>query len=193
MCIRDRLMTYLNKCTGCGACVHACPNGAVTIENGLSATDREKCTACGACVQVCPAECREIAGKMTTVGEAIEQVVKDKLFLDSSGGGMTISGGEALAHPEFTENLLIAAHEEGIKTAVETCSFASREVIDRVFPHVDTALLDIKHMDSEEHRRLTGAVSYTHLDVYKRQAYDYIGGIATEGFATERVFDWYFK
>ena len=126
----------------------------MTIENGLSATDREKCTACGACVQVCPAECREIAGKMTTVGEAIEQVVKDKLFLDSSGGGMTISGGEALAHLEFTENLLIAAHEEGIKTAVETCSFASREVIDRVFPHVDTALLDIKHMDSEEHRRL---------------------------------------
>ena len=151
-----QLMTYINKCTGCGACVNACPNGAVTVQNGLSVTDREKCTACGVCVSACPAECREIAGKMTTVEEALEKVLQDKLFLDTSGGGMTISGGEALYHPDFTQNLLMAAHEEGIRTAVETCSFASRDVIDRVFPHVDTALLDVKHMNSEEHRRLTG-------------------------------------
>ena len=159
-----QLMTYSNKCTGCGYCVKACPNKAVKIENGLSVTDREKCTACGACVDVCPTQSREIAGKMTTVQQAIEKVLQDKLFLVESGGGMTISGGEALAHPDFTENLFMAAHEEGISTAIETCSFASRDVIQRVFKHVDLALLDIKHMDSQMHKKLTGVPNEQILD-----------------------------
>jgi pyruvate formate lyase activating enzyme len=92
-----------------------------------------------------------------TVREVLDQVLKDKLFLDASGGGMTISGGECLAHPEFTEALLYAAKEAGLHTAVESCSYAQEAVVDRAFRYLDLGLLDIKHMDSARHRELTGS------------------------------------
>ena len=156
-----QLMTYSSKCTGCGRCVEACPKKAIEVwpdANGkyVAFTDRELCVDCGACVKVCPADAREIAGELMTVQEVIDQVLKDKLFLDTSGGGMTISGGEMLAHPDFSAALLRAAREEGLHTAVESCSFASREVIDKVYQYVDLALLDIKHMDSGKHLEYTG-------------------------------------
>ena len=161
-----QLMTYTVKCTGCGKCVSACPHGAIALgETGpdsvtpgkmVALTDRERCVNCGACVAVCPHEAREIAGKEMTVREVIDQVAGDKLFFDGSGGGMTVSGGEPLAHPQFTANLLAAAHAQGIHTAIETSSFASTEAIDLVYAHVDLGLLDVKHMDSRTHARLTG-------------------------------------
>lgn len=157
------LMTYSSKCTGCGRCLPACPKGAISIEpydNKIVAlTDREKCVNCGACVGACPQTAREIAGKETTVREAIDKVKGDKLFFDGSGGGMTISGGEALSHPKFSANLFAAAHAEGIHTCIESTAFAKREVVDFVFPHVDLALLDLKHMNSVEHEQLTGVLN----------------------------------
>lgn len=76
---------------------------------------------------------------------------------------MTISGGEALAHPDFSANLFAAAHAEGIHTAIETSSFASRDTVDKVFAHVDLALLDVKHMDSSLHKKYTGVPNETIL------------------------------
>lgn len=104
----------------------------------------------------CPAEAREIAGEIMDVQTALDRVLADKLFLDTSGGGMTISGGECLACPDFAENLLMAAHEEGLSTAVESSVFAVPEIIDRVYHHVDLALCDIMHMDPEKHKEYTG-------------------------------------
>ena len=155
-----QLMSYAAKCTGCGACAAACPQKAVRI--GLmhgkpaAVTDRALCADCGACVAVCPNDAREIAGKERTVRSVLEQVLRDKLFLDASGGGVTLSGGECLAHPDFSEALLFAAKEAGLHTAVESCSFASEETVDRVFRYVDLGLLDVKHMDSAVHEALTG-------------------------------------
>lgn len=167
-----QLMTYSSKCTACGRCVEACPNKAISIyvpapgEQGKphAVTDRSKCVNCGKCVALCPAEAREIAGTEKTVEECVKEILKDKLFMDGSGGGMTVSGGEALAHSDFTANLLEACREEGVRTAIETSSFASREVIDKVFAHVNLGLLDIKHMDSETHKKLTGVPNGQILD-----------------------------
>ena len=161
---KPQLMTYSSKCTGCGACLKTCPKNAITIgpygegENikYIAYTDREKCVDCGKCVGVCPAEAREIAGKTMTVRQCIDKVKKDKLFYDGSGGGMTISGGEALVHPHFSANLFAAAHAEGISTCIETSSFASTDAVDEVFAHVDLALLDVKQMDNAKHIEYTG-------------------------------------
>lgn len=154
------LMTYASKCVGCGRCIPKCPNGAIAIgpyeDKTVAVTDRTKCVNCGKCVPVCPVDAREIAGEIMTVQKVIDQVKGDKLFFDGSGGGITISGGEALTHPKFSANLLAAAHAEGISTAVESTAFGTQKVIDMVFPHVDIALLDVKHMDSKTHERLTG-------------------------------------
>lgn len=173
------LMTYSSKCVGCGKCVPICPNGAISIgpyeDKMIAITDREKCVNCGKCVDICPVEAREIAGKPMSVRDAIDKVKKDKIFYDGSGGGMTISGGEALAHPKFCAHLFAAAHAEGIHTAIESCSYAKREQIDQVYEHVDLALLDLKHMDSVEHERLTGVpnnyilenIRHIHNDLHK--------------------------
>lgn len=155
-----QLMFYSNKCTGCGICVGACPGNAISMTRtdggACSVTDRALCKNCGACAGVCPNEARELAGKEMSVKEILEKVQRDRLFIDASGGGVTVSGGEPLMHPEFTEALLREARAVGLHTAVESCSFASKAVIDRVYKYVDLALLDIKHMDSEAHKRLTG-------------------------------------
>ena len=110
---KPQLMTYGSRCTGCGRCVDACPRKAITLieKDGKvrEFTDRNLCIDCGACVSVCPAGAREIAGEEKTVRQFLDKVLQDKLFMDGSGGGMTISGGECLMHPEFTEALLYAA------------------------------------------------------------------------------------
>ena len=165
---KPQLMTYSSKCTGCGSCLETCPNKAISIgplnDKMVALTDRTLCADCGACVSVCPNEAREIAGKLMRVDEVLEKVQKDRLFIDASGGGMTVSGGECLMYPDFTEALLFAAQEAGLHTAVETCCFASREVVDRVFAYVDLAMIDIKHMNSELHKKYTGVPNEPILD-----------------------------
>lgn len=159
---KPQLMTYSSNCTGCGLCVDSCPNKAISLgqykgnDKYIALTNRKLCIDCGKCVDVCPRKAREISGKDMTVRECIDKVKRDKLFFEDSGGGITLSGGEMLVHPEFSANLLAAAHENGIKTCVESSSFAPKEIIDKVFAHVDLALLDIKHMDDELHKKYTG-------------------------------------
>ena len=101
-------------------------------------------------------------GKEKTVGydisvrELMEELAKDRMYFQRSGGGITLSGGECLAQPEFTEALLRACHDYGFTTAIETTGFAKREIIERIIPHVDYVLMDIKHMDSAKHEAFTG-------------------------------------
>ena len=103
-------------------------------------------------------------GKDVTVAEVMDEITKDAVYYKRSGGGITLSGGECMAQPEFSEALLRAAHEYGYDTAIETTAFASREVVDRLLPHVDHFLLDIKHVDSEKHREFCGKPNDVILD-----------------------------
>lgn len=171
-----QLMTYSSKCVGCGKCVPVCPQRAIYMgeKDGriLALTDRSLCADCGACVSACPTEAREISGTMMTVKEVLNKVLRDRIFMVASGGGMTLSGGECLAHPDFSEALLYAAREAGVHTAVESCCFASKQIIDRIFSYVDLGLLDIKHMDSVEHERLTGVPNIGILENIKHIYHD---------------------
>ena len=95
-------------------------------------------------------------GRDVTVAEVMDEILKDAVYYHRSGGGVTLSGGECMAQPEFAEALLRAVHEYGYHTAIETTAFASREVVDRLLPHVDLFLMDIKHVNCEKHQAFCG-------------------------------------
>lgn len=98
----------------------------------------------------------KIIGKDVTVEEIMETVEKDRPYYQRSGGGLTLSGGESLCQPDFARDLLRAAKERGINTALESMGCAPFSVIEKILPYLDTYLLDIKHMDGEKHREFTG-------------------------------------
>lgn len=156
------------KCTGCGNCVEACPNGAIELYEGRSRTNRDICTGMGNCTEVCPVEARNRIGRYTSAGEIFREVMEDKVFYEKSGGGITLGGGEPLACPDFTVALLRLCKNAGIHTALDTCGYAQWEVMKRVLNYVDLVLYDIKHMDSVTHQEYTEVSNELILDNLKR-------------------------
>jgi len=148
----------LNKtlCIGCGRCIPVCTAGANSLFGKRSRIDRAKCVRCGICVTSCPNQARRMSGKLMTVDEVVKEVKKDLKFYETSGGGVTLSGGEATFQPDFASAILRKSKELMIHTALETCGYVSWKVLDELLPYVDLVLYDIKHWDSERHQRGTG-------------------------------------
>ncbi len=144
------------NCTGCGACVRACPEGAIEVVGERSRTDRDRCRGAGKCAEVCPNEARSLMGRQITAGEVFDEVAADDIFYQRSGGGATLSGGEPLAQPEFTAAVFRLCRESGIHTTLDTCGYAPWQTVRQVLEHVDLVLYDFKHMDPEQHQRYTG-------------------------------------
>lgn len=151
-----QLAYYSHKCIGCGECVNACLNNAHKIENGIHIYDRELCKGCGACEGVCFGSALKLYGKKVSVSELMPILLEDRDFYETSGGGVTISGGECLIHPEFCAELLKKLKEENINTAVDTCGFVSRKALDAVIPYTDVFLFDVKAIDEDVHIKCTG-------------------------------------
>ena len=143
-------------CVKCGRCAAACPNGAIRMTEGGPEIDREKCVGCGTCAEACIPGAMKRIGDERTVSDVYRIAYKDAQFYKESGGGVTVSGGEPLMHVDFVCELFRRCHADGINTAVETCGMVPREAIERVRPLTDLFLFDIKQMDSETHKRLTG-------------------------------------
>lgn len=144
------------KCIGCGACFRLCPRGAHTDDKGRHVIDREKCAVCGSCTAECYAGALEIIGREATLDEVIAEVAADWPFYETSGGGMTLSGGEPLYQLDFAVVLLARARKQGIHCCVETCGHVPYEAFERVMPEVDLFLYDVKEMDDARHRAATG-------------------------------------
>jgi len=143
------------KCVGCGWCFRSCPNGCHTVENGVHRFHRETCTHCGKCTEKCHAGALEKIGRNMSVDEVMEEVLKDRIFYETSGGGLTLSGGEPLMHPVFSRQLLEAAKRARIHTCVETSGFAEFSVLTEWIPLVDLWLWDYKAPEAK-HAALTG-------------------------------------
>ena len=143
-----------DKCT---SCIKKCPNGAISeTENKLIRMDPEKCQHCFTCADNCAAGALKVYGKTMTVDEVIKEVEKETLFYARSGGGITLSGGEATAQPEFGIALLKEAKKHCIHTAMETCGYAKREVFKEFCANLDELLIDMKTFDPELHKKGTG-------------------------------------
>lgn len=151
-----QILSLPDRCVGCGECLTACPSGALLAGQGTVDRGPELCTACGTCAEVCPAMAHEALGRRWTVAEVMAEVEKELPFFADSQGGVTFSGGEPLAQPDFLEGLLLACGRLGIHRAVDTSGFATPETALRIARHTDLFLFDLKHMDPAEHRRATG-------------------------------------
>ena len=148
-------------CAGCGECLRTCPNHQLT--EGLHVIDRTRCSACGRCADVCGGAL-EVMGKEMTPEEVLDEVMRDEPFYRTSGGGLTVTGGDPLYSPAFTLALLKLAKEKGLHTCVETCGCANWESVEAIAPYTDLFLWDVKETDPELHRRFTGADNLRILD-----------------------------
>ncbi len=161
----QELLYYTGKCIGCGACVSACPTGAHTLTREGHILDREKCVACGRCAAICCTEALTMAMREMPVWDILATVERDRSFYgagNSDGrtvGGLTISGGEPMVHPEGTLALLEAAHAAGLSTAVETCGYFSATHLPRLCAATDLLLWDVKDTDRIRHEQYTGVTN----------------------------------
>lgn len=148
------------RCLGadkCGFCVSACPADALVHTSGqISGINPDLCTGCFECADACPGSAISFFGKKMTVDEVMAAIIKDREFYDKSGGGATVSGGEALVQWEFTLALLTACKSENIHTCLETALHCPEKIIAKVYPAADLIITDIKHMDPAQHRAYTG-------------------------------------
>lgn len=162
-------------------CVKACPKNAIahagTRMDAVSQTelqlihvDRTLCDNCGECAAACHPHALYLCGEDYTVDEIVEKVLADRSFFEHSGGGATVSGGEALCQPDFTREVLRRLKEEGIHTALDTTGYAKWETVESVMPYVDLFLYDLKHMDSAKHKEIIGVPNEPIIENAKRIA-----------------------
>jgi pyruvate formate lyase activating enzyme len=147
--IKPQIQWNETHCIGCETCVGMCPNGCLSMTAEGIAIDRDYCQACGTCVDACPSGAMELLGKQITPEAIFQELVKDRSFYETSGGGITISGGEPMLQASFVVEVLSIAKREGMQTAIDTCGFCSSTSFEQVLPFVDLVLFDLKEMDPE--------------------------------------------
>lgn len=154
------LMFDEEKCTDCGKCVNICKNGAIRQSSNKKVTIiRELCDVCGACEKVCHYNAIKTVGRIVTVREVMEEILRDLPFYKNSNGGVTVSGGEPLFQPEFTEILFKTARKEGINTTLDTSGYSKWEIFEKILKVTDFLLYDVKCMDPERHKKYTGVTN----------------------------------
>ncbi len=151
---RPEIGYYEHKCHACGLCAKLCE--ANTYEGGVHNFDRSACDICGKCRAVCPAEAFTLYGRQISAEELLPILIEDKDFYESSGGGITLSGGECLMQADFAKEILELCKNAGLNTAVDTCGCVPRGAFDKVLPYTDVFLYDIKAIDPTVHKKCTG-------------------------------------
>jgi pyruvate formate lyase activating enzyme len=150
------IMPSERKCIACKKCMEACAPGAISFRDDIREIEWARCSGCLACAEVCPSRALEVVGKYRTVDETFRIAASDRDFFESSGGGVTVSGGEALLQWEFVRELLKKCQKAGLHTALDTTGYCAWENMRQVLLHTDLLLFDVKHTDPDLHREKTG-------------------------------------
>ncbi len=164
-CFTKQMMFYKSKCTDCGKCKEVCPYNL------------EKCDFCGKCVLYCPNNARKICSREISADEVLSEVIKDKMFYNSSNGGVTFSGGECMLQTDFLKEVLKLCKENGIHTAVDTAGCVPWENFVKIMPYTDMFLYDIKCADEEMHKKYTGVSNKLILENLKLLSNEFNGEI----------------
>ena len=155
---RYGVMFKANSCIDCGACASVCPVGIHKMsQDGKHFIDRSiDCIGCKKCEEACTEFALAISGQEKTVTELVDVIEEDSMFYYTSGGGVTLGGGEVTMQSDFATELLKTCKQRGINTAIETCGYVKKDAILKMAGFTDLFLFDIKHMNSEKHHELTG-------------------------------------
>jgi len=156
----DILLWYnKNLCITCGQCIEACPTKALTLSDDakpIIKIDQKACRLTSECIKTCPSKALKFTGYKITVADVIKEIEKDLPYYQTSGGGVTLTGGEPLYQPEFSAEILKACKDRKIHTAIETSLYCSNETIKLIMPQVDLFIVDIKILDRAQHILYTG-------------------------------------
>jgi pyruvate formate lyase activating enzyme len=159
------VLYFCERCSGCGRCVLECPAGAITREGGrVNGFERKHCRVCCQCCEVCPTGARKKIGSTVPVEDVLQVIKRDAIFYRESGGGVTFSGGEPFAQPEFLRQLVSGCNQWGIDTAVETSGYFHWDQVKDILERLDCVFVDIKLMDDAVHRKLTGVSNHSILE-----------------------------
>ena len=156
---RINLWYFESRCIQCYQCLEVCPEKALSIGVGKKPhiiINQKKCNNCGDCSESCPTKALAFDSRMMSVEEVLAEVLKDRVFYESSGGGITLSGGDPLFQDQFNLEILKACKKEGLHTAVETSLFVGEETLKKFIGSVDLFMVDIKTFDSQSHKEYTG-------------------------------------
>jgi len=159
-----------SRCISCGECVQACPTGAQALGPEGRVYHRERCQGSAACVAACCSEALQLTGKVMMVDQVLSEVLQDRAFFESSGGGVTLSGGEPMLQHAFTLAILSACKAAGLHTAVETTTQTRWEYLEAALPLVDLFMVDIKQRDPDKHKQATGVSNHLILANIRRLA-----------------------
>lgn len=158
------LVWYSVKCIGDQACVRACPEGALKMAPDGLQIDQEKCVVCGKCEDACPTGAVKVMGKEWSSEDLIQELLRDKVFFETSKGGVTLSGGEATFQSTFAIEIATGLQAEGVHVALDTCGYCSERVMRNILDHVDLVLYDFKTMHPNKHEQYTGVPLDTVLE-----------------------------
>ena len=166
--VGKHIMFFSKLCTGCGSCAGACHRGAIRMDTDnvcltdkestlrKSHMDRSKCVSCGSCVSACPNGALKISGQRISPDALFDVIIRDKDYYETSGGRVTVSGGEALLQIEQMEGFLQKCHSEHIHIAAETCGYVPISNIQNAMNNIDLFLFDIKTLDRKRFQTYTG-------------------------------------
>jgi pyruvate formate lyase activating enzyme len=153
---QPQVQFFPEKCILCGECLTIFQQQAHKIEGNLHSYDRDRCVRCGECIAACCSQAMQFTAQELSVSQVVEEVLRDQPFYDTSGGGVTLSGGDPLLQRGFSRALLQACQDAGIQTAIETSAYCRWEDLEELLPYVNLVMMDIKTLDEDKHTQATG-------------------------------------